>query len=84
MTNNKKGFTALSPLLFFLAIYLATSIISGDFYSIPISVAFMLSSIYAVGIHSIERGLKKSVNLFSRGASSPNIMLMLWIFILKV
>lgn len=82
MTNNKKGLTALSPLLFFLAIYLATSIISGDFYSIPISVAFMLSSIYAVGIHSIERGLKKSVNLFSRGASAPNIMLMLWIFIL--
>ena len=49
MANNKKGFLALSPLLVFIFIYLVTSIVAGDFYKMPISVAFMLSSIYAVG-----------------------------------
>lgn len=82
MTNNKKGFIALSPLLVFITIYLSTSIVAGDFYKIPISVAFMLSSVYAVGITALGFGMQKSVESFGRGASAPNIMLMLWIFIL--
>lgn len=82
MTDNKKGLIALSPLFFFIALYLSTCIASGDFYKIPISVAFMASSIYAVAISSVGKGLKNSIDTFSRGASSRNIMLMLWIFIL--
>lgn len=82
MTNNKKGLLALSPLLLFIAIYLITSIVAGDFYKTPISVAFMLSCIYAVCISAPGCGLKKTIDNFSRGASAPNIMLMLWIFIL--
>ena len=41
---------ALSPLLVFLCLYLVTSIIVDDFYKIPITVAFMASSVYAVCI----------------------------------
>ena len=82
MANNKKGFLALSPLLVFIFIYLVTSIVAGDFYKMPISVAFMLSSIYAVGMAAYGKGLKNSIDTFSRGASARNIMLMLWIFIL--
>lgn len=82
MTNNKKGLLALSPLIVFIAIYLSASIISGDFYKLPISVAFMMSSIYAVGMAACGCGLQKSVETFSRGASASNIMFMLWIFIL--
>ena len=44
----KKGLIALSPLFVFIAFYLITSIIAGDFYKIPITVAFMVSSIYAI------------------------------------
>lgn len=80
--TNKKGLVALSPLLVFILIYLVTSIVACDFYKIPISVAFMLSSIYAVCISSRGMGLQRSVDTFGRGASAPNIMLMLWIFIL--
>lgn len=82
MANNKKGFLALSPLLVFIFIYLVTSIVAGDFYKMPISVAFMLSSIYAVGMAAYGKGIKNSIDTFSRGASARNIMLMLWIFIL--
>ena len=71
----------LSPLIVFVVLYLATSIVAGDFYKLPITVAFMLSSIYAI---AISRGmtLEKRVETFSRGAGQKNIMLMIWIFVL--
>lgn len=77
----KPSLWALSPLAVFLALYLVTSLIIGDFYKVPISVAFLAASVYAV---LITRGLKLSerVQHFSSGASDRNIMLMLWIFIL--
>ena len=71
----------------FILLYLVTSIIAGDFYKVPITVAFLLSSIYAVivcggiptrgGMPNAER-----ITIFSRGASMGNMMLMLWIFVL--
>lgn len=39
---------ALTPLLVFLATYLAASLITGDFYRMPISVAFLAAAVYAV------------------------------------
>ena len=45
---NKPNAWALSPLVVFLCIYLLTSLLINDFYKIPITVAFMFSSIYAV------------------------------------
>ena len=79
--NNLKGVLAISPLLVFITLYLVTSIIADDFYKVPISVAFMISGIYAVAIAG-GKNLQKNVAVFSRGASSPNIMTMLWIFVL--
>ena len=65
----------------FITLYLVTSIIARDFYKVPITVAFLLTSIYAI---SIMRGvpLRKRVDIFSRGAGNPQMMLMLWIFVL--
>lgn len=84
---NKRGIIALSPLAVFILLYLVTSIVAGDFYKVPITVAFMLSSIYAVivcgGIPT--RGgmpIAERITIFSRGASMGNMMLMLWIFVL--
>ena len=48
--NNRKGLLALSPLFVFVTIYLVASIIAQDFYKVPISVAFVIASIYAVAI----------------------------------
>ena len=77
----KKGLIALSPLGVFVILYLVTSIIAGDFYKVPITVAFMVSSIYAVLIHG-GRPLKERIDTFSRGAASGQMMLMIWIFVL--
>ena len=41
---------ALSPVFVFLCLYLVTSIIVQDFYKVPIIVAFLVSSIYAIAI----------------------------------
>jgi len=79
--NNRKGIKALTPLLMFVALYLVTSILAGDFYKVPLSVAFAISGIYAIAI-STEKPVAKRVSTFSRGAGTDNIMLMIWIFIL--
>ena len=50
MTENRKGLLALSPLVVFIILYLVTSIVSGDFYKVPITVAFMIASIFAIAI----------------------------------
>ncbi len=47
----------------------------------PITVAFMLASIYAVAV-SRSVPLRQRIETFSRGAGSSGMMLMLWIFIL--
>ncbi len=76
----RKGLIALSPLVVFIALYLGTSLATGDFYRIPITVAFLLSSIYAVIV--CGGNLEERIKTYSRGASSDNLMLMLWIFVL--
>ena len=81
MISNKKGLVALSPLIFFIALYLVTSIIARDFYKVPISVAFLFASIFAVAI-SGKHTLSRRIETFSKGASTQNMMLMLWIFVL--
>ena len=72
---------ALLPLLTFIILYLLVSIISGDFYKVPITVAFLISSVVAI---ATLRGytIPQRVKIFSRGASSENMMLMIWIFML--
>ena len=73
--------TALSPLLVFITLYLVTSIIAGDFYKVPITVAFMVSSIYAIIILGGST-LRGRIDTYSQGASNKQMMLMIWIFVL--
>ena len=79
--SNKRGIFALSPMLVFMAIYLVGSLLAGDFYKIPLTVAFMAASVYAVAI-SGGVSLKKRIEYYSKGAGGPNLMLMLWIFVM--
>ena len=84
---DRKGIIALSPLAVFVVLYLVTSIIAGDFYKVPITVAFLLSSVFAVIVcggrpQKSSMPIAERVSIFSRGASTGNMMLMLWIFVL--
>ena len=72
---------ALSPIMVFVTLYLVTSIVAGDFYKVPITVAFMAASVYAV-IVSGGIPLSSRINAYSRGAATEQMMLMVWIFIL--
>ena len=72
---------ALSPMLVFMVVYLVGSILAGDFYKVPLTVAFLAASAYAVCI-TPNLKLKKRIALFSRGAGDENLMLMVWIFVL--
>lgn len=75
------GWLAVSPLIVFLVVYLVSSVIASDFYTVPVSSAFLIASIYAVCI-SRGRSLEERVAIFSQGAGNKNILLMIWIFIL--
>ena len=77
----KKGLLALSPLGVFIVMYLVTSIIAGDFYKVPITVGFLVASMYAV-IISGGIPLGKRIEIYSKGAGTSQMMLMIWIFIL--
>jgi len=77
----KASFWALSPLFIFLGVYLITSILVNDFYKVPITVAFVISSIAAIAM-TRHLSLNERISHFSSGASNKNILLMIWIFIL--
>lgn len=79
--SNKKGLFALSPLFVFIVVYLVGSLIAGDFYKIPLTVAFLIASIYAIAVSS-GSNLKGRIEHFTRGASTSNLILMLWIFVM--
>ena len=71
--NDRSGsWWALSPLFVFLCLYLVTSILVNDFYKVPITVAFLVSSCYAI---AITRGLTldQRIYQFSVGAANKNI-----------
>lgn len=81
MNRSFSGFVSISPMLFFLALFLGVGFALGDFSKIPLIVVFLLSSFYAVltlrGVSVEER-----IRCFSQGAGSPNMLLMVWIFVL--
>lgn len=76
----RPAWMGLTPLLVFLVTYLLSSIILQDFYKVPLSVAFILTSVYAVFI-TPRMSLEERLAHFSKGASDRNILLMIWIFI---
>ena len=71
---------ALTPLVVFLLSYLVVSIIAGDFYKMPITVAFVIASVVAIAMSKGGK-LSNRIEQFCRGAANSNIMLMVLIFI---
>ena len=81
----RKGLLALSPLILLTAmIALFTGYSAEESHkdtSLSLTVAFMISSIYAVAI-SGGMPIRKRIDTYSRGAGANNLMLMLWIYVL--
>lgn len=83
--SNKKGLLALSPLFLLIVLVVAFTVYSVDAShkdtNLSLTVAFMISSIYAIAI-SGGMPIKSRVDTYSKGAGANNLMLMLWIYVL--
>uniref|UniRef100_A0AB33IQX1 Na+/H+ antiporter NhaC family protein n=1 Tax=Prevotella sp. GTC17253 TaxID=3236793 RepID=A0AB33IQX1_9BACT len=83
--NNKKGLLALTPLavlLTFIVIFTIYSVSKTDQEAnLSLTVAFLAASVYAIAIPGVAP-LNKKIEIYSRGAGSNNLLLMLWIYIL--
>lgn len=86
MTDNLrfrlKGLLALSPIAVFLGVYLIASVAIGDFYKMPLSVAFIVAAIWALLTLPRTMRVTERIDTFSRGAANTNVLYMIWIFIL--
>lgn len=82
MEDVKKGsFSALFPLLIFVLLFVGTGAISGDFSNMPLNVAIIIASAVALIMNKKEK-LSTKIDIFTKGAGHPNIMLLAVIFIL--
>ena len=83
--SNKKGLLALSLLFLLIILIVAFTVYSVDAShkdtNLSLTVAFMISSIYAIAI-SGGMPIKSRVDTYSKGAGANNLMLMLWIYVL--
>lgn len=79
--KSKGKATALLPLLVFIVIFVALSIVSGDFYAIPVVVPFLIAATAALFMNR-KVSIHEKLDIFCKGAGETNIILMCLIFIL--
>lgn len=79
--THRRGLWILSPLAVFFLLYVVVSLCAGDFYRMPVSVAFMAASAWALALFRRVPFAEK-LEVFSRGAAHSNIMMMVWIFLM--
>ncbi len=80
--NLKKGSAiALLPLFIFIAVFMGISLVTKDFYAMPVTVPFLLAALVALFMNR-KVALDKKLDVFCKGAGEPNIILMCLIFIL--
>ena len=72
---------ALLPIVVFLVLFVGSGIITGDFYKMPVLVAFMIASGVALLFNKDEK-FDTKMDIFCKAAGDPNIVLMLVIFLL--
>lgn len=81
MATKKGNIYGLFPMVLFIIIYLGNGIITKDFKSMPVEVAFLLSGIVALCLNK-QIKFQKKIDIFCKGGGNPNIILMCLIFIL--
>lgn len=79
--SHGKGLMAISPIVVFLGVYLVVSLVIGDFYKMPIAVALVIASVWAVAVFR-GKSLVQRIEIFSKEAGGSNVMYMVWIFVL--
>jgi len=82
--KKKTSFIGLLPLVFFLILFMGTGILTGNFSSMPLLVAFTLSAAFALLLDKKDSKtpLSEKIDIFAKAAGEPTIMLMVVIFVL--
>ena len=77
----KKGLLALSPIFAMIVLLMVNAVIYGGVSNAPLLFIFVVSAMVGV---ALTRGVSFSerIAIFSRGAGSENLLLMVWIFML--
>ncbi len=79
--NNKKGNVwALLPILVFLLIFLGSGIITGDFYTMPTIVAFLIALAVAF-LQNRKLKFNEKIAVLAKGVGDENIITMSLIFL---
>jgi len=81
----KKGtIKGLLPLIFFLVLYMGTGILSGSFSSMPLLLAFIITSAFSLLLDrdGEKTSLEEKVSIFTRSGGEETIILMVVIFLL--
>lgn len=78
--NNSERAVALLPILVFLLIFLGAGFITGDFYSMPAIVAFLLALLVAF-IQNPKVKFADKIRLAAKGVGDENIITMCLIFL---
>ncbi|WP_411335052.1 Na+/H+ antiporter NhaC family protein [Metabacillus indicus] len=81
MMDTKANGWALLPLVIFIGLFVGSGIITGDFYKMPILVAILIAAAAAL-IMNRKESFTSKVESFSKGAGHPDLMIMVFIFIL--
>ncbi|WP_064091659.1 Na+/H+ antiporter NhaC family protein [Rossellomorea aquimaris] len=81
MFQEKGSLLALLPLFIFVSLFLGAGIISGDFYQFPVLVSILIASVVALLMNRKE-SLNGKIERFAKGAGHPDIMIMVFIFLL--
>lgn len=79
-SNSKGNVLALLPLGIFLILFIGSGIISGDFYKMPVLVAFIISTSIAFLINK-KASFSTKLEVFCKGGGNKDIILMLMIFL---
>lgn len=77
---DKKGLIGISPMIFFIVLYLGSALICGDFAKVPLVSAFFITSVYAIAVTS-GLSLPNRVRVYGRGAGKTKVLFMIWLFI---
>ncbi|MBN8194165.1 Na+/H+ antiporter NhaC family protein [Bacillus sp. NTK074B] len=81
MNQEKGNVLALLPLIIFVSLFLGAGIISGDFYAFPVLVSIIIAAVVALLMNRKET-LTAKIERFAKGAGHPDIMIMVFIFLL--
>ncbi|MGE6756070.1 Na+/H+ antiporter NhaC family protein [Rossellomorea sp. NPDC071047] len=81
MNQERGNLLALLPLIIFVSLFLGAGIISGDFYAFPVLVSIIIASVVGLVMNRKET-LTAKIERFAKGAGHPDIMIMVFIFLL--